>query len=162
MAGPLPRVTQSGAVTVRPAIPDDYDRVIGQVDGWWGGRAMAAMLPRLFFTHFHATSLTAETEDGSVVGFLCGFGSPSRAAEAYVHFIGVDPGVRGHGLGRRMYMGFAAGPACAGRHVVRAVTSPLNVASRRFHASLGFVEEKIVADYDGPGEDRVLLTWHLP
>lgn len=55
--------------------------MIGVVDAWWGGRQMAAMLPKLFFVHFRDTSFVAE-EDGEVVAFLCGFRSQTYDEEA--------------------------------------------------------------------------------
>ena len=50
-------------MVVRHAEPADYGRVIAIVDDWWGGRPMAAMLPKLFFVHFRDTSFVAEEED---------------------------------------------------------------------------------------------------
>lgn len=87
---------------IRPLRPSDFAPVIGLIDGWWGGRAMAGMLPRLFFDHFTDTSFAAD-RDGALAGFLVGFVSPARPGEAYIHFVGVHPGARGHGLGRRLY-----------------------------------------------------------
>jgi hypothetical protein len=55
-------------MTIRHAEPSDYASVIGVIDDWWGGRPMAAMLPKLFFVHFRDTSFVAE-EDGRVVAF---------------------------------------------------------------------------------------------
>jgi hypothetical protein len=37
---------------VRHAEPADYARVIDVVDQWWGGRQMAAMLPKLLLRPF--------------------------------------------------------------------------------------------------------------
>jgi len=34
---------------LRPIGPGDYEHVIVRLDDWWGGRAVAPMLPRLFF-----------------------------------------------------------------------------------------------------------------
>ena len=140
---------------IRHAEPSDYGRVIGVIDEWWGGRQMAAMLPKLFFVHFRDTSFVAE-DDGKLAGFLCGFRSQTFADEAYVHFVGVDPGRRGSGLGRELYERFFA--AVAPRTVVRAVTSPANESSVAFHRTLGFEVERIDADYDGNGQARVLLV----
>ncbi len=95
-------------------------RVTAVVDEWWGGRQMAAMLPKLFFVHFRDTSFVAE-DDGGLAGFLCGFRSQTFPDEAYVHFVGVDPARRGSGLGRELYERFFA--AVAPRTIVRAVTS---------------------------------------
>jgi ribosomal protein S18 acetylase RimI-like enzyme len=143
---------------VRHAEPTDYGRVIDVIDAWWGGRQMAAMLPKLFFVHFRDTSFVAE-DDGELAGFLCGFRSQTFADEAYIHFVGVDPEHRGSGLGRRLYERFFE--AVAPRTVVRAVTSPVNERSVAFHQALGFEIDRVDEDYDGRGEARVLLVKRL-
>jgi ribosomal protein S18 acetylase RimI-like enzyme len=142
-------------VRIRPAEPNDHAPVVAVVDDWWGGRAMAAMLPRLFFVHFHDTSFVAEDDEGGIAGFLCGFRSQTYADEAYIHFVGVAPAQRGSGLGRELYERFFA--AVAPRRVVRCVTSPANESSLAFHRALGFEVERVVDDYDGRGEPRALL-----
>ena len=108
---------------IRNAEPADYLRVTVVVDEWWGGRQMAAMLPKLFFVHFRDTSFVAEADDG-LAGFLCGFRSQTFPEEAYVHFVGVAPARRGSGLGRELYERFFV--AVAPRTIVRAVTSTVN------------------------------------
>ena len=144
--------------SVRHAEPADYGRVIEVIDQWWGGREMAAMLPKLFFVHFRDTSFVAE-DGGELAGFLCGFRSQSFEDEAYVHFLGVDPGRRGSGLGRTLYDRFFE--AVAPRTVVRAVTSPVNEQSVAFHRAIGFEVERVDEDYDGAGASRVLLVKRL-
>ena len=84
------------AVEIRQARPSDYLTVISVIDNWWGGRQMAGMLPRLFFDHFTDTCFAAE-RDGELAGFLVGFESQSRPAEAYIHFVGIHPGERAAG-----------------------------------------------------------------
>jgi ribosomal protein S18 acetylase RimI-like enzyme len=143
---------------VRHAEPADYARVIDVIDQWWGGREMAAMLPKLFFVHFRDTSFVAE-EDGELAGFLCGFRSQTHADEAYVHFVGVDPNRRSSGLGRALYERFFE--AVAPRTVVRAVTAPVNERSVAFHQAIGFEVERVDEDYDGRGQARVLLVKDL-
>ena len=144
---------------IRHAEPDDHGRVVAVVDDWWGGRAMAAMLPKLFFVHFRDTSFVAEDE-GELAGFLCGFRSQTFPEEAYIHFVGVDPAQRGSGLGRTLYERFFAAAAPGTR--VRAVTSPVNERSVAFHQALGFEVERVDPAYDGVGEPRVLLVKSLP
>jgi ribosomal protein S18 acetylase RimI-like enzyme len=143
---------------LRHAEPSDYRPVIEVIDQWWGGREMAAMVPKLFFVHFRDTSFVAE-KDGELVGFLCGFRSQTYADEAYVHFAGVDPGHRSSGVGRALYERFFE--AVAPRTVVRAVTSPVNERSVAFHRAIGFEVERVDDDYDGRGEARVLLVKDL-
>jgi len=143
--------------------------VIAAIDDWWGGRHMADMLPRLFFEHFTDTSFAAERA-GHLAGFLVGFLSQSRPAEAYIHFVGVHPGERGQGLGRLLYEAFFDVVSARGRTVVRAVTAPVNTGSIAFHRRMGFQVEPVpagradvpvAAGYDGPGQDRVRFTKHL-
>lgn len=160
------------SVTIRACGGDDYDRIVAVVDAWWGGRQMRAMLPRLFFTHFRDTSFVAQ--DGSTLaGFICGFLSQALPDEAYVHFIGVNPDYRRRGVARMLYARFADEARQADRHTIRAVTSPRNEVSIAAHRALGFevVAEgsaglnfaglPIRLDYDGPGEDRVVLEKRL-
>jgi ribosomal protein S18 acetylase RimI-like enzyme len=148
-------------VVIRHAEPADYGRVIQYVNVWWGGREMAPMLPKLFFLHFEGTSFVAERDDGELMGFLVGFLSQTNPEEAYVHFVGVSPEERGSGVGRRLYETFFEAARGQGRRIVRCVTSPVNVASVEFHRALGFDVERVAHDYDGPGEDRVLLVKRL-
>ena len=155
---------------IRPIRPSDHRPVISVIDGWWGGRHVADMLPRLFFEHFTDTSFAAE-RDGRLAGFLVGLTSQSRPGEAYIHFVGIHPDERGRGLGRRLYERFFAVVRARGCDVVRAVTSPVNQDSVAFHRRMGFEVEQgdtqaggvpVTAGYDGGGEDRVRFVKRLP
>jgi GNAT superfamily N-acetyltransferase len=159
----------AGTVRIRPIRSSDYLTVISVIDAWWGGRHLADMLPRLFFEHFTDTSFAAE-RDGELAGFLVGFRSQSRPGEAYIHFVGVHPGERGHGLGRRLYERFFEAARAGGCDRVRAVTSPVNRGSVAFHRRMGFdiVPGEtgpdgiaVAAGYDGEGQDRVRFVRHL-
>ncbi len=150
---------------IRPLAPADYELVIPVVNDWWGGRNMRDMLPKLFFVHFCRTSFVAE-QRGQVAGFLVGFMSQCRPKEAYVHFVGVHPRHRRSGLGKILYDCFFAEVGKLGCRQVRCVTSPLNKTSIAFHQAMGFEVEQtekemdgasFAADYDGPGEHRVLF-----
>ena len=147
-------------VAIRHPEPDDHARVAAVVDDWWGGRRMREMLPRLFFVHFTDTSFVAEDER-ELVGFLIGFLSQSRSDEAYIHFVGVHPKLRGGGLGRELYERFFAAAGANGRSLVRAVTSPVNEGSILFHRQMGFETERVAENYDGSGEDRMLFVRRL-
>jgi predicted GNAT superfamily acetyltransferase len=144
-------------LSFRPPVPEDHARVAAVIDEWWGGRQMALMLPRLFFTHFADTSFIVEDEHGELAAFLIGFLSQSRPGEAYIHFVGVAPSQRGSGLGRDLYERFFSVAAERGAVRVGCVTSPRNSGSIAFHTSMGF-EGHEVAGYDGAGEDRVVFT----
>ena len=151
---------------IRNAEADDHQAIINVVDEWWGGRQMALMLPKLFFVHFRSTSFVAEDE-GLIVGFVVGFLSQTLRDEGYIHFLGVHPDFRKHGLGRRLYERVFDGMLGAGCRIVRCVTSTVNKGSIAFHVSMGFNPENsgrmidgipVFENYDGRGEDRVLFS----
>jgi ribosomal protein S18 acetylase RimI-like enzyme len=117
--------------------------------------------PRLFFLHFEGTSFVADDDEGELAGFVIGFLSQTDPQEAYIHFVGVSPARRGEGIGRMPYERFFAEARGQGRSLVRCVTSPANRDSIAFHEALGFEVDRVAEDYDGPGEDRVLLLKRL-
>jgi ribosomal protein S18 acetylase RimI-like enzyme len=163
-------------LVVREPTVDDHRRVLAVMDEWWGGLGgaagsarRAALVPRLFFEHFTTTSMLLE-RDGELVGFLVGFLSQSRPDEAYVHFVGVAPELRGSGVGAAVYRRFFALARAAGRTRVRSVTSPVNRGSVAFHRAMGFELEPgeetvdgipVQRDHDGPGVDLVAFVRRL-
>lgn len=153
----------SDQLVIRHATSVDYDAIIPLIDTWWGGRNMAAMLPRLFFTHFEPWTYVAEY-GGQTLGFLSGFRSQADPSIVYCHFIGIAPEARGRGIGEALYSRLFADALAVGCMEAQAVTSPRNQGSIAFHTRLGFQvipgsrEIEGVSwhpDYDGPGEDRV-------
>jgi predicted GNAT superfamily acetyltransferase len=154
---------------VRNVASADWDRVTAVLVEWWEGRDLSDLLPRLFFQHFRTTSWLVE-QDGELVAFLVGFLCPTHDDEAYIHFVGVAPELRGRGIAQGLYELFFAVARAQGRTVVRAITSPVNKASIAFHSHIGFVmlpgdgEQDglpIWPDYDGPGQHRVRLERRL-
>jgi len=153
-------------LNIRHVLESDYLPVISVIDDWWGDRHMSDMLPKLFFQHFQDTSFVAEC-DGQIIGFLIGFVSQTYPGEAYVHFIGVHPEYRENGVAKSLYRIFFVTAHEKGCKVVRCVTSPVNKTSISFHIRMGFKVEKgtreidgmqVTVDYDGKGQDRVLLA----
>ena len=135
---------------------------------------MSPMLPKLWFKDFASTSFVIRGDDAQPIAFLVGYVSQTDKTKSYVHFIGVDPEYRKDGLGRSLYEAFAAKSLGLGANRIEAVTSPMNTTSLNFHESLGFMAEENNGDlvlptqalghkdFDGKGEDRVLLVKPLP
>ncbi|MFG2088003.1 GNAT family N-acetyltransferase [Spirillospora sp. NPDC048824] len=146
-------------VHLRLAEPDDYGRIVGVVDDWWG-RPIRSILPRLYLDHFHRTSLVVEDGDG-LAGFLVGLLSHSMPDTAYIHAVGIAPHLRGNGLARRLYQQFFDLVAAEHRTKVKAITSPQNYGSIAFHTAMGFTVIGPVADYDGPTVDRIVFQLQL-
>jgi len=154
---------------IRHPDPDDYTPIITVLNDWWGGRQMREMLPRLFFVHFRNTSLVV-VEGNMMIGFLVGFLSQTCPNEAYIHFVGVDPVKRRHGIGAALYDHFFRLAREQGRTVIHCVTSPANTGSIAFHTRMGFTvedgrsadgEPHVARGYDGPDQDRVRFVKRL-
>ncbi|MCH5584169.1 GNAT family N-acetyltransferase [Shimazuella sp. AN120528] len=154
---------------IRTVESNDYNPVISVINDWWDGRHMADMLPKLFFDHFQDTSFVV-VENGELIGFLIGILSQSRKREAYIHFVGIHPNYRKKGLGRQLYDLFFQTVKKKGVDTVRCVTSPVNQNSIAYHTKLGFTMEKgsividnmeVHKDYDGEGQDRILLVKNI-
>lgn len=154
---------------VRNIQGEDYITIRSVLNDWWGGRNMADMLPKLFFVHFQETSFIME-EDGETLGFLCGFFSQTYTDEAYVHFIGVNPKYRRKGIASTLYSHFFDAARVNNRHIVKAVTSPVNKKSIQFHQDIGFEIEtgdgevdgvSVHTKYDGNEGSRVLFMKRL-
>ncbi|WP_410598248.1 GNAT family N-acetyltransferase [Amycolatopsis sp. lyj-90] len=155
---------------LRQARVTDHGAIVDRVHRWWGdsrtpaqARELSLLLPKLFLQFFSGTSLVMEDETG-IRAFLVGFYAADNDMEAYIHFVGVDPKLRGQGTARRLYTTFFQRAAEAGRTEVRAITSPGNTGSIAFHRAMGFALEPgdrmvdglpLHGDYDGPGHDRV-------
>ncbi|MEN1936373.1 GNAT family N-acetyltransferase [Paenibacillus sp. 102] len=151
---------------VRNIQGEDYVLIHSVLNEWWDGRNMADMLPKLFFIHFQETSFVIE-EGGEMLGFLCGFLSQTYKDEAYVHFIGVNPKHRRKGIASALYSYFFDAVRVNNRHLVKAVTSPVNKRSIQFHQEIGFEIEtgdeevdgvSVHTNYDGDGGSRVLFV----
>lgn len=148
----------------------DFPHISENLDAWWGGRNMAPMLPKLWFKDFSSTSFVIRGPASQPIAFLVGYVSQADKTKSYVHFIGVDPKFRTDGLGRSLYEAFADKVLSLGANRIEAVTSPINTTSLRFHESLGFMAKEASGDlvlptqasghkdFDGNGEDRVLLV----
>ena len=146
-------------ISYRSAVPEDHRWILSVVDDWWG-TPVGRSLPRLFLEHFHRTSFVAE-EEGRPVGFLIGFLSPSKAAEAYIHFAGVHPESRRKGIGAALYQRFFALARTDGRRQVKAITTSTNTDSIAFHERMGFRTSEPIEGYDRPGAAHVVFTREL-
>ena len=159
-------------LTFRHPTEADHARIVGLVDEWWGGRRMRALLPRLWFQHFAATSWIAEAPDGRLAGFVVAFISQDDPTSGYVHMIAADPNHRRGGIGRALYERVFDDLAASGVGSVTAITWPGNRQSVAFHRAIGFRVDDgpgtqnlygtpAYADYDGDGDDRVVFVRDL-
>ena len=138
---------------LRPIEPADLAAILTDLPRYWGGRDMRALHQPMFARQFADTGLVV-CRDTDRLGYLLGFVAPT--GEGYIHAVAVRDDARGQGLATLLYRRFAEIAAGRGATRLTAITSPSNTGSLGFHAGQGFTAT-LVADYAGPGADRMLL-----
>jgi ribosomal protein S18 acetylase RimI-like enzyme len=159
----------AGGLSLRHPTEDDQPAIVGMVDEWFGGRRVRHLVGRAWFRHFGSMSWLAEDAAGAPIGFLVGYRSPDRPAEAVIHLIGVHPNHRRRGIGRALIDAFLAEGADRGVALITALAWPGEPPSIAFFRALAFVPDDgpgsqnlfgttAFPDYDGPGEDRIVFV----
>jgi ribosomal protein S18 acetylase RimI-like enzyme len=156
--------------TLRHPGEEDFAAVDARLRDWREERAGRGGPGRTWFRHFGGTSWLAEAStDGRPLGLLLGFSSADRPAEAVIHVVAVDPAVRRRGIARDLVERFAGQLRDAGAMTATAACRPDDRVALAFFGALGFMPQEgpgstriygvpAFADWDGGGEDRVLLT----
>jgi ribosomal protein S18 acetylase RimI-like enzyme len=144
-------------MNVRRITKADFDRIAEVIDHWWGGPIGTFAHP-IFFYELGDHALVVEQAQ-ELIGFLLGFpiATSDGAKTGYVHLVGIHPEYRRRGVGRLLYDHFVKECAAAGCDRMKAITTPGNEGSIRFHVALGW-HVKEVEDYAGPGRRRIVFT----
>ncbi len=138
--------------------PADYALILAQMPNFWGERDLGyAHHP--FLVHELADTSVALREHGELLGYLFGFVVPDTSV-GYIHLIGVRQDHRREGLATRLFEEFARLALAHGATSLKAITMPTNELSIGFHRSMGMAVE-LVADYAGPGHDRIVFAREL-
>ncbi len=166
---PPPARPPAPAYVVRNVGDEDMESLEARLRDWGEERRGRGGPGRTWFRHFGGTSWLAETAaDARPLGVLLGFRSPDRRAEAVIHLVAVDPSVRRRGIGRYLVEHFGTGLAGNGATTLAATCRPDDKIALAFFDAIGFAPDAgpgstrlygvpAYADWDGPGEDRVLL-----
>jgi ribosomal protein S18 acetylase RimI-like enzyme len=163
---------RSGEPVLRHPTEADQQRLVGLVDEWFGGRRVRHLVGRAWFRHFGSTSWLAVDPVDRPIGFLIGYRSPDRPAEAIVHLVGVDPNHRRRGIARALVASFLAEAEGAGVTSVTALAWPDDPIAIAWFGALEFKPDdgpgsqrlfgtRAFPDYDGDGEDRVVFVREL-
>jgi GNAT superfamily N-acetyltransferase len=152
-------------MNVRRITKRDFNRIVEVIDQWWGGPISTFAHP-IFFYELGDHALVIE-QGSEMIGFLLGFIVPRVDPETatasdsgrtgYVHLVGIHPDYRRRGVGRQLYDRFVAECRAAGCVRMKAITTPGNEGSIRFHVALGWNIQD-VEDYAGPGRRRIVFT----
>jgi ribosomal protein S18 acetylase RimI-like enzyme len=156
-------------LVLRHPTDGDHRPIARLVDEWFGGRRVRHLVVRSWFLHFASTSWVADDPAGRPVGFLIGYRSPDRPAEAVIQLVAVHPNLRRRGIGRLLVGTFRAELERAGVTSVSGLAWPGEPTAIAFFRAVGFRAEDgpgtrnlfgtpAVPDYDGEGEDRIVFV----
>lgn len=140
-------------MNVRRIAKTDFDRIVEVIDHWWGGPIGTFAHP-IFFYELGDKAFVVE-QGSEMIGFLLGF--LVNGSTGYVHLVGIHPEHRRRGVGRLLYDRFTAECRAAACARLKAITTPGNEGSIRFHVALGWNVQEI-EDYAGPGRRRIVFT----
>lgn len=142
----------------------DFLQILTDIEDFWGSARTLSYHHPMFVHEFGNTAFVIR-ENEKVIAYLFGFLSQTEQT-GYVHLVGVRQTHQKKGLGKLLYGHFMAYLKTAGIQNLKAITTPANEASISFHLSIGMemtgMENengiKVVKDYFGLGQDRVVFT----
>jgi ribosomal protein S18 acetylase RimI-like enzyme len=107
-----------------------------------------------------ATIAVAEVGDRPA-GFVWYVERGAFARSGYIMLIGVQPGLRGRGIGAAL-MAHAEAAMCASAADVFLLVSDFNAAGQRFYERLGYVQVGALPDYVASGVTELIYRKHRP
>jgi ribosomal protein S18 acetylase RimI-like enzyme len=155
---------------LRHPAEDDLPDLAERLRDWMEERPARGGPGRTWFRHLGGTAWLAEmSAERRPLGLVLGFRSVDRLEVGVIHAIAVDPAYRRRGIARVLTERFAAFLAEAGVTTLEATCRPDNRIALAYFAALGFEPQAgpgstriyglpAFADWDGAGEDRVLLV----
>lgn len=142
----------------RPITKQDFDHIVSVIDRWWDGPISTLAHP-IFFYELGHQALVVENE-GLMLGFLLGFIAEQPVKTGYVHLVGIHPEFRRQGVGRLLYERFTEVCRRGGCVKMKAITTPGNEGSIRFHLGVGWAAQED-ENYAGEGRRRIVFTREL-
>jgi GNAT superfamily N-acetyltransferase len=141
----------------------DFLQILTDIEDFWGSNRTLSYHHPMFINEFGNTAFVIKVND-KVIAYLFGFVSQTEQT-GYVHLVGVRQNHQKKGLGKILYRHFIEYLRAIDIQNLKAITTPANEKSINFHLRIGMemtgVENdngiKVVKDYSGLGEDRVVF-----
>jgi ribosomal protein S18 acetylase RimI-like enzyme len=144
--------------------PSDFLQIIDDLEDFWGSTRTLSYHHPMFVHEFGDTAFVIK-RNNLVIAYLFGFLS-QKEKRGYIHLIGVRQSFQQKGMGRQLYDHFIKYLKQREIHELKAITTPTNEKSIKFHQKMGMtmVGEKnkdgihVIKNYSGRGQDRVVFT----
>ncbi len=156
-----------------PLTRPDFEQILNEFSSFWDTEATRPRHHPMFLEEFGDSAWVIRDPDQpapTVAAYLLGF-LAQTAPYAYVHMVAVRRGYRRRGLAESLYRHFIEFARRSGCSQLKATADPGNHRSIGFHRALGMATiggtadsagtVGVVADYGGPGIDRVVFTLEI-
>lgn len=145
----------------------DFLQILTEIEDFWGNNRTLSYHHPMFVNEFGNTSFVIKNNE-RIIAYLFGFISQTEQV-GYVHLVAVRQKHQSKGLGKLLYKHFIAYLKSIGIQNLKAITTPTNEKSINFHLSIGMkmtgIENengiKVIKDYSGLGQDRVVFKMSL-
>ena len=145
----------------------DFLQILAEIEDFWGSNRTLSYHHPMFVNEFGNTSFVIKNSE-TVIAYLFGFISQTEQT-GYIHLIGVRQNHQNKGLGKLLYRHFIDYLKNIGIQNLKAITTPANEKSINFHLSIGMQmtgietenQIKVIKDYSGIGQDRVVFKMKL-
>lgn len=152
---------------VRNVFEGDFLEIVNKSKEWADIVVEREGIYHVMTAHFRGTCFISE-DMGKMLGYLLGFRSQTNPEVAYMHLIQVDPKMRGHGVGRKLYRQFEDAAKAMGCKKVITTSRPQNKLASAFYEYMGFMPvesgnmievdgTRAIRDYNGPGKH--VIVW---
>jgi RimJ/RimL family protein N-acetyltransferase len=147
----------------------DFLQILADITDFWGSDRTLSYHHPMFVNEFGNTAFVIKnTNNDQVIAYLFGFISQTEQT-GYVHLIGVRQSHQKKGLGRKLYDHFIDYLKQLDIHHLKAITTPTNEQSIRFHLGIGMQMTgvdygngiNVIKDYSGVGQDRVVFRMKI-
>ncbi len=108
----------------------------------------------------HYEVLVALRDGSKVVGYVCYGPTPMTEGTFDLYWIASDPSVRGQGVGATLVSAMEGDLRRRKGRYIRVETSAMEAygPTRGFYQGMKYVEEARVRDFNGVGEDLIILS----
>jgi ribosomal-protein-alanine N-acetyltransferase len=142
--------------TIRPYKDDDFPAVTALEESGLHEPYRSAVFIRQMAEVCSETFLVAALDDGAI-GYTIGTIVQHNPRDAWILRIGVREDQRMAGAGTALLAAVIDALCSHPVQTIRLSVSPGNMAAIRLYKKQGFVQEKFVRAYFGPGEDRIIM-----
>ena len=142
-------------LSVHRATDDNFNEICREIVDFWDSDRTLSM-HHVMYVHEMVDTSYVIRDRGRVVAYLFGFVVETQKL-AYASLVGVRKEYRRKRLAFRLYELFIEYARGRGCFTFKAVTTPANHASVKFHTEGLGMTVRDVKDYAGPGKDRAVF-----